>query len=96
MSRLPVRVTEQFFESLDRQLPAERDGRGGPSRTDFLAFDLPGTIDALAEDYYGVTMATSDPQVRVMVTTGPLVPAFRLYVTFDAVTVLVHAVELDR
>lgn len=96
MSRVTVRVTDQFFETLDHQLPAERDGRGGPSRTDFLAFDLPGAVDALAEDFYGVTMTTADPDVRVMVATGPLVPAFRLYVTFDGATVLVHAVELDR
>lgn len=94
MTRRVVRVTDQFFDTLDRQLPEERDGRGRPSRTDFLVHDLSGALDALAEDYNGVTMATDDPDVRVMVTTGPLIPVFRLYVSLGPTGVEVHALEI--
>lgn len=40
--RREVRVTEQFFEDLDRQLGDERGPTGEPSATDFLEMPANG------------------------------------------------------
>ncbi|MCB1248427.1 MAG: hypothetical protein R2699_17870 [Acidimicrobiales bacterium] len=90
--RRRVRVTDQFFERLDELLPAERTIDGRPSATDFLLHDLPTMIDRLADDYIACTLPVEElAPVRVMITSGLLVPYLSLYVTLtieDVIEVL--------
>jgi hypothetical protein len=46
-ARREVRASVEFFEDLDRQLPAERR-EGTPSRSDFQAYDLLEIVEAFA------------------------------------------------
>jgi hypothetical protein len=78
-----VRFTEEFFERLDSLLPEDRDDDGTPSVTDFLAFELPSLRDRLATDYEGSTIATVDPDVRVLVASGVFVRTMALYTALD-------------
>lgn len=48
--RRRVRLTEQFLELLDAQLPAERTA-GVPSRRDFEVRDLLQVVDRFADDW---------------------------------------------
>ena len=79
--RRTVRTT-QFFEDLDRQLPAERGPNGEPSVHDFQVFDeLPALIPGRA-DY------------RILITMGVLVP--RLVVVGQLVSDnAIEIIELD-
>jgi hypothetical protein len=76
-----VRFNERFFEVLEQLLPEDRGGDGRPSVNDFLVFDLPRVHDKLAHDWFGETLATDDPDVRVYVGVGVLVGAFAVFVT---------------
>lgn len=51
--------------------------------TDFLVFDLPAVRDRLARDFEGSTLATGDPDVRVYVGVGALVPFFAVFAVLD-------------
>ncbi len=79
-----VRFTEQFFDRLESFLPEERGADGSPSLTDFLMLDLAVIRDRLATDYESVTLGTDDPDVRVYVGRGILVPHVAVYVALDA------------
>jgi hypothetical protein len=46
-----VRVTASFFDAVEQQLPAERGPHGEPSAHDFLAVDLLGIVDQIAEGW---------------------------------------------
>lgn len=98
MSRREVRVSEQFFRRLDELLPGERSQEGDPSATDFLLHDLPNVIDALADDFHGVTLPSGDDQMsRVLVARGLLVDAFVIYVVLDwADAVEIFYIDIDR
>lgn len=96
-ARRLVRVAPAFFEDLDALLPAERSPAGTPSATDFLLHDLPRVIDRLAADYEGSTIGTEDePDVRMLVTTGALVPYLVVYASLspDGVVVLL-SLDID-
>ncbi|MGN6694009.1 MAG: hypothetical protein ACTHN0_07515 [Aquihabitans sp.] len=73
-------MTDQFFDRLDALLPYERTVRGGCSAADFLGVEIPYVVDALADDLHGVTIQLADePDIRVAVAAGRLVPAFMVY-----------------
>src|SRR3954454_21499255 len=85
MSRRPVRVDSTFFERLDELLGPERGSDGTPSATDFLLHDLPAIIDLLAEGYLEHTVAVAhDPEIRVLITAGILVPFISVYAVLGA------------
>ena len=92
MTRRQVRVASSFFDRLDELLPAERGADGTPSATDFLLHDLPTAIDLLAEDFVGRTSPVAkDPEIRVLVAAGVLVPFVAIYAVLaadDAVEVI--------
>lgn len=83
--RRQVRVAPSFFDRLDELLPEERRPTGVPSTADFLLHELPPLMDALADDYEGVTLEVRGlPDVRAMITAGSLIPRLALYVTVAA------------
>ncbi len=49
--RRRVRATTDFFQDLDRQLPAERQPDGQPSRADFQAYELFSILDRFATGF---------------------------------------------
>lgn len=98
MTERQVRFTDQFFDRLDELLPFERDDSGAPSVTDFLVLEAPRLRDRLAADYEGSTMPTEDPDVRVAVATGAIIPFVALYGYLagdGAVEVLWLSLDLD-
>ena len=90
-----VRFTEAFFDRLAELLPEERPGDGTPSMTDFLLFDIPAVRDQLAADCESSTLPTAEPDVRVYVGSGLMVPRFALFavVADNAVAVIWIDVE---
>lgn len=83
--RRQVRVTDQFFDRLDLLLPQERSADGLPSGADFLLHEMPKIIDALAEDYLGVTLPVADvDDVRMLITSGIMVAFIVVYVVVAA------------
>ncbi len=74
-----VRFADSFFDRLDSLFPSERGADGAPSSIDFLLHDLPPIRDLLAADFEGNTLVTDDPDVRVYVGRGVLVPAVAIY-----------------
>ena len=78
--RREVRVTDQFFADLDRQLGNERGSNGEPSATDFLVMDLPAIVEQFALRFDSLPEAHSgDSRAKVAVGTGYLVVAFAVY-----------------
>jgi len=49
--RRRVRATTDFFQDLDRQLPAERGSDGRPSRADFQAYELLSIVERFATGF---------------------------------------------
>jgi hypothetical protein len=85
VTRRQVRVASSLFDRLDELLPAERGADGTPSATDFLLHDLPTAIDLLAEDLIGRTSPVAeDPEIRVLVAAGVLVPFVAIYAVLAA------------
>lgn len=85
MTRRQVRVATSFFDRLDELLPAERGADGTPSATDFLLHDLPAIIDLLAVDFERRTVPVADdPEIRVLVAAGVLVPFVAVYAVRSA------------
>lgn len=96
MSRRQFRVAAQFFEALDGAFGQARTLEGWPSATDFLAYELPGALDRLADDYEATTLPTNELSIRVFIAAGILVPFYVLYTyldEMDAVTVYWLTVE---
>ena len=80
-ARRRVTFRDAFFERLEELLPAERPGDGTPSRSDFMAFELPPLVDLLAAEFEEMTTIVPDvPGVRVLVASGVLVDRIALYV----------------
>jgi hypothetical protein len=50
--RLVVRATSDFFQDLDRQLPAGRGPNGEPSSYDFQAFELLRMVERFATRFH--------------------------------------------
>lgn len=84
MTERQVRFTDQFFDRLDGLLPFERDDAGTPSVTDFLVLEAPRLRDRLAADFEGSTMPTDDPEVRVAIGAGTIIPYVALYACIAA------------
>ena len=77
IGRREVRVSEEFFDDLDRQLGDERGPDGEPSATDFLVMDLPAIVERFATQFDELPEAVPGrPIARVVVGTGVLVRAF--------------------
>jgi len=88
--RREVRVTREFFEQVDRALPAERVGLT-PSRSDFLASDLFTIIDTFRSSWDDLPRyVPGRDEWRVLITTGRLVP----YLEVVGVLALDGAVDL--
>lgn len=73
MPRRTVVFEDEFFERLNDLVPEERSATGVPSRTDFLAYDIPPLMDLLAEDYERVTLPVAGSDLRVLVQSGRFV-----------------------
>ncbi len=72
--RRDVRVTREFFEQVDRLLPAERAGVT-PSRSDFQASDLLTIVDIFRTRWDDLPFyVPGRTEWRVLITTGRLVP----------------------
>jgi hypothetical protein len=72
--RRDVRVTREFFEQVDRLLPAERVGVV-PSRSDFQASDLLTVVDAFRARWDDLPLyVPGRDEWRVLITAGRLVP----------------------
>jgi hypothetical protein len=80
-TRRRVTFHDAFFERLDELLPAERRGDGTPSRSDFMAFELPPLVDLLAAEFEQMTTVVPGVAgVRVLITSGVLVDRIAIYV----------------
>ena len=80
MSRRLVRVSGDFFDQLDRQLPAERGPNGEPSASDFVGIDLPVVIERFASGFDELPEAVPGVSTaRVIVGTGKVVEFFVVY-----------------
>jgi hypothetical protein len=75
--RRRVRVSESFFEQVDRWFPAERRPDGGPSAADFVVVELPAIVEVFALQFDELlVLDEAIPSVRTLVGTGLLVSAF--------------------
>ena len=73
--RRQVRATPDFFDDLDRQLPAERGPNGEPSTVDFQAFELLRIVERFATGFDQLPeLIVGRPEYRILITTGVLVP----------------------
>lgn len=71
-----VRPTTDFFQDLDRQLPAERGPDGRPSRADFQAYELFSIIDRFATGFDDLPeLISGRPQYRLLIAAGTIVSA---------------------
>lgn len=76
MSRRIVRVDRALFDDIDRQLGPTRDGDGGPSASDFVAFELPTIVEEFATRFDDLPTAyVGRDDYRVLVSSGTLVRA---------------------
>ena len=92
-SRRTVRITRDFFDQLDRQLPAERGPDGRPSRSDFEVYDLLEIVEVFATRFGELPqMFPGRPEYRVLIAPGRLVPM----VSVDGQLASDGAVELIR
>ena len=68
-----VRVTDGFFEDLDRQLGAERGPNGEPSAGDFQTIELLRVVDRFAERFDDLPeLIPGRSDYRVLLTSGVL------------------------
>jgi hypothetical protein len=75
--RLVVRATAEFFEDLDRQLPAERGSNGEPSTNDFQVFELLRIVDRFAVGFFDLPeLIPGRADYRVLIAAGNLVAGF--------------------
>ncbi|MDZ7733917.1 MAG: hypothetical protein U5R31_13385 [Acidimicrobiia bacterium] len=79
-ARREVRVSEEFFRQLDRQLGASRGPSGEPSATDYLVIELPAIVERFAVDFdHLAEVVEGVPSARMLLTTGLLVRASAVY-----------------
>lgn len=97
-NRMPdriVRFTDDFFDDLERQLPAERSSGGVPSVSDFLIYDLPPLRD-LAADFVENTLPIKGvDSMQVLLQASSLVRHVAIYATDLGHDVVVFAIELE-
>jgi hypothetical protein len=94
-ARREVRVTDDFFDDLDRQLGNERGPNGEPSTTDFLTMEMPAIVERFALEFDLLPVAYPDESLaRVAVGTGLLVSALAVY-GFELADGSVELVGLD-
>ena len=75
-ARRRVRPTPEFFQDLDRQLPAERGPGGIPSRTDFQAYELFSIVERFATGFDDLPeLISGRSDYRVLVAVGTIVAA---------------------
>lgn len=75
--RRTVRTTQQFFEDLDRQLPAERGPNGEPSIHDFQVYELLRIVEQFAVEWDTLTeLIPGRLDYRIVIAAGLLVPRF--------------------
>ncbi|MCB0995613.1 MAG: hypothetical protein R2699_12495 [Acidimicrobiales bacterium] len=73
--RRTVRTTQQFFEDLDRQLPAERGPNGEPSVHDFQVYELLRIVEQFAVEWDTLAeLIPGRPDYRIVLAAGLLVP----------------------
>ncbi|MFT3851601.1 MAG: hypothetical protein QM733_02485 [Ilumatobacteraceae bacterium] len=78
--RRVVRVTEGFFEQLDRAFPSERGPNGEPSATDFIVFELPAVVERFATHFDDLPeIVDGVPAGRMLITSGVLVHAIAVF-----------------
>ena len=93
--RLVVRATADFFQDLDRQLPAERGPNGEPSTYDFQAFELLRIVERFATGFFDLPeLIPGRPDYRILIGAGTLVAGFAVIgqLTADGA---VELVQLD-
>lgn len=77
IGRRAVRATPQFFEDLDRQLPAERGPHGEPSTNDFQVLDLLRIVEHFAVGWDGLPeLIPCRSQYRILMASGNVVARF--------------------
>ena len=75
--RLVVRATAEFFQDLDRQLPAERGPNGSRSTYDFQAFELLRIVERFAIGFLDLPdLMPGGPDYRILIGAGTLVAGF--------------------
>jgi hypothetical protein len=75
--RLVVRATAEFFQDLDRQLPAERGPNGERSTYDFQAFELLRIVERFATGSRDLPeLIPGRPENRLLIGAGALVAGF--------------------
>jgi len=96
MPERTVRFTDDFFDDLDRQLPAERTPAGVSSVSDFLVFELPPLRDLLAADFERNTLPIeAAAPLRVLIQAARLVRNVALYAFDDGRAVVVVGIDVE-
>ena len=76
VGRLRVRATLEFFQDLDRQLPAERGRNGEPSTHDFQVVELLPIVERFATEFHELPpLIDGRSDYRVLLASGTLVYA---------------------
>ena len=75
-----VRVSPEFFDQLDRQLPHQRGPHGEPSATDFETMELPSIIERFAVGFDALPEAIEGlPAIRMTIASGLLAEMYVVY-----------------
>ena len=92
-----VRVSNAFFEDVDRVFPTERDADGAPSADDYIRYAVPSLIAEIGERFDAVADLHDAPGVRAFVLPGILVPFVAIYAGElpDGIVYLL-GIEIDR
>lgn len=73
----PVRITERFFNDVDRHFGPERGPRGEPSAADFTSLELPEIIHVFAETFDDLPeLIPGRPDCRILIAAGFFAPRF--------------------
>jgi len=71
--RLQVRVSDSFYEDLDRQLSSDRGPNGEPSRIDFETVELIAIVDEFASGFEEIPqLIKGRNDYRLLIKTGML------------------------
>ena len=98
-NRRVVRVTDQFFDDLDRQLDAERGPNGEPSVNDFNVYELLEIVERFATGFDDLPQPIEGrSDYRMLITAGVLVPRYSIIGQLapdDAVELIQIELDLD-
>lgn len=79
-ARRIVRVTDAFFEQLDRYLGSDRGDGGEPSATDFLVLELPAIVERFATGFDDLPEIVDGVAAgRMLITSGVLVRSVAVF-----------------